>query len=39
MRDAVNKAARLVINYCLEQGIGIIVFGWNKWQRQEVNLG
>lgn len=39
MRDAVNKAARLVVNHCLEQGIGTVVFGWNKGQRQEINLG
>jgi putative transposase len=30
MRDAVNKAARLVVNHCLEHGIGTVVFGWNK---------
>ncbi len=39
MRDAVNKVARLVINDCLQQGIGTIVFGWNKGQRREVDLG
>lgn len=39
MRDAVNKAARLVVNHCLEHGIGTVVFGWNKGQRQEINLG
>ena len=39
VRDAVNKAARLVINHCLENRIGTVVFGWNKGQRQEINLG
>jgi transposase len=39
MRYAVNKAARLFINHCLQQGIGTIVFGWNKGQRREVDLG
>jgi putative transposase len=39
MRDAVNKAARLVVTHCLEQGIGTVIFGWNKGQRQEINLG
>lgn len=39
MRDAVNKAARLVIDHCIENRIGTIVFGWNKGQRQSVNLG
>jgi IS605 OrfB family transposase len=39
MRDAVNKAARIVINHCLENKIGSVVFGWNKGQRQQINLG
>lgn len=39
MRDAVNKAARLVINHCIEYGIGQIVFGWNQGNKQEINLG
>jgi len=39
VRDAVNKAARLVVKHCLKYGIGTIVFGWNKGQRQEINLG
>lgn len=39
MRDAVNKAARLVINHCIEKGIGVIVFGWNKKQKDSANVG
>lgn len=39
MRDAINKAARLVINHCLANQIGTIVFGWNKEQKQEIKLG
>ena len=39
MRDAVNKAARFLVNYCLTHGIGNIVFGWNEGNKQEVNLG
>jgi putative transposase len=39
MRDAVNKAARTVINYCLKNGIGVIVFGWNKGQKDSANMG
>lgn len=39
MRDAVNKAARLLVNHCIKHQIGIVVFGWNQGQRQEVNLG
>jgi len=39
IRDAVNKAAKMVVNYCLNKGIGIIVFGWNEGQRQGINIG
>ena len=39
MRDAVNKAARLVINYCLSNGIGNLVFGWNQGNKQNINIG
>ena len=39
MRDAVNKAARFVINYCLNHGIGNIIFGWEKGVKNESNLG
>ena len=39
IRDAVNKAARLVLNHCIGSKIGTVVFGWNKGQRQEINLG
>ncbi len=39
MRDAVNKAARFVVNYCLNQGIGNIVFGWGQGVKTNSNLG
>ncbi|OZH53996.1 transposase [Hydrocoleum sp. CS-953] len=39
MRDAVNQAARLVVNHCIKHQIGTVVFGWNQGQRQEANLG
>jgi putative transposase len=39
MRDAVNKAARIVIDHCLESGIGRIVFGWNQGQKNGANMG
>jgi putative transposase len=39
IRDAVNKAARKVVNHCLENQIGTIVFGWNKGQKDGANLG
>lgn len=39
MRDAVNKAARLVINHCLEENVGRIIFGWNPRQKEGANMG
>ena len=39
MRHAVNIAARLVINHCLDHSIGNVVFGWNKGQKQDINMG
>lgn len=39
MRDAVNKAARKVVNHCLENKIGTIVFGWNSGQKDGANMG
>lgn len=39
VRDGVNKAARKVIRHCIENHIGVLVFGWNKKQRQNINLG
>ena len=39
IRDAINKAARKVINHCLENNIGTIVFGWNKGQKDSANMG
>ncbi len=39
MRDAINKAARVVINHCLKNNIGTIVFGWNKRNKNSINIG
>lgn len=39
MRDAVNKTARIVINHCLASGIGTIILGWNKGQKDSANMG
>jgi putative transposase len=39
MRDAVNKAARKVINHCLENKIGLVIFGWNTGQKDSANMG
>jgi lycopene cyclase CruP len=39
VRDAVNKAARLVLNHSLENNMGKVVLGWNKGRRPAINLG
>ncbi len=39
VRDAVNKAARKVVNHCLQNQIGTVVFGWNQKQKDGINLG
>jgi IS605 OrfB family transposase len=39
MRDAVNKAAKLIIDHCIKHQVGTVVFGWNQGQRQEATLG
>ncbi len=39
MRDAINKAARFIINQCLNDGIGNIVIGWNDGQKNGSNMG
>jgi IS605 OrfB family transposase len=39
MRDAVNKAARIVINHAIENKIGSIVFGWSKEQKNGADMG
>lgn len=39
VRDAVNKAARIVINHCLNNKIGTVVFGWNKGHKDGADMG
>jgi putative transposase len=39
IRDAINKTARMVVNHCLENQMGTVVFGWNKGQKDSINLG
>lgn len=39
MRDAVNKVAKFVVKHCLENKIGTVVFGWNKGQNDNSNMG
>jgi putative transposase len=39
MRNAVNRAARIVINHCIKYKIGSVVFGWNSGQKDKSNMG
>lgn len=39
MRDAINKAARFIINRCLNDRVGNIVIGWNEGQKIGSNMG
>ena len=39
VRDAVNKAARFVINYCLSHLLGTVVFGWNQGNKDGIAIG
>ncbi|BAZ70165.1 transposase [Fischerella sp. NIES-4106] len=39
MRDAVNKAARFIINQCLNDHVGNLVIGWNDGQKNGSNMG
>ncbi len=39
VRDAVNKAARFVINYCLQHEVGTVVFGWNQRNKDGIAIG
>ncbi len=39
IRDAVNKAARFVLNWCLTNRIGTVVFGWNQGNKDGISIG
>ncbi|NER30623.1 MAG: IS200/IS605 family element transposase accessory protein TnpB, partial [Symploca sp. SIO1C4] len=39
MRDAVNKAARFIVNRCLSDGIGNLVIGWNEGMKNGSSMG
>lgn len=39
MRDAINKAARKVINHCLDNRLGTVVFGWNVGMKNGADMG
>lgn len=39
MRDAINKAARFIINRCLASQLGTIIFGWNRGNKDSIDIG
>jgi putative transposase len=39
LKDYINKIARTIADYCVNSGIGTVVFGWNEGNKQKVNLG
>jgi len=39
MRDNINKVARFIINWCINNDVGVIVFGWNDRQKDSINIG
>lgn len=39
MRDAVNKAARFIVNQCLNDRVGNLIIGWNEGQKNGSNMG
>lgn len=39
MRDAINKAARFILNWCLKHQVGTVVFGWNIQIKDGINIG
>ncbi|AOX04262.1 transposase [Moorena producens PAL-8-15-08-1] len=39
VRDGINKAARLIINHCLKNGIKTVVLGWNEGFKTNSRMG
>lgn len=39
IKDGINKSAKIVINHCLENDIGTIIFGWNTGNKNQIELG
>jgi len=39
VKDYMNQAVRYLVNYCLAQGMGKVVVGYNPTIKQNVNLG
>ncbi len=39
VRDAANKATKFILNYCLKNNIGTVVFGWNQGNKDGIETG
>jgi IS605 OrfB family transposase len=39
VRDYLNKAARYIVNHCIDNGIGKVVVGYNPGMKQNSNMG
>lgn len=39
VRDAINKAARFIVNHCIHNQIGCVVFGWGQGIKDGAELG
>ncbi|NEO95828.1 MAG: IS200/IS605 family element transposase accessory protein TnpB [Moorea sp. SIO3G5] len=39
MRDNVNKAARFIVNWCLRNQVSTVIFGWNRRNKDGINIG
>ncbi|PSB01545.1 RNA-guided endonuclease InsQ/TnpB family protein [Merismopedia glauca] len=39
MRDNINKAARFIINWCLNKNVGTVILGWNQRNKNGINIG
>lgn len=39
VRDYLNKTARLIINYCIKNDIGVLVIGYNQYFQKDSDIG
>lgn len=39
VRDYMNKTARMIVNYCIEHQIGVLVVGYNLDWKRNINIG
>jgi putative transposase len=39
MRDGINKAAKRIVDHCLQHSIGTLIIGWNEGFKSNANMG